>query len=215
MGGRKLNKRQKKQVKRLIGNVQEVKFDITSIATTGVISTTPIIEGHTLPPQNVTDGGRIGDEIYLKSFEYKLMVQKDGASANASDVLRVIVFQWKPNSTVLAPTAAQILLTDPITTAVNVRSYFQQDYKDQYRILSDRVWKMTGTYNVGTGAFNESCNQYHHVRVPLKKAHKSVQFTAATNAGANRLYILLIGNIASGSAPPTYQLVSHTRFTDS
>jgi len=205
--GKKLNLRQKKQVKRLIGNQEEPKFDISSFA--GTIVATAAINDHFTPPQALTDGGRVGDQCNLKSISWKVQLIKDPASAAAFELLRIIFFQWKPSSANLVPTAAQLLLTDATTGTITYRSMYNHDHKQSYSILSDRVYVMTGATAT---TLNSNNVQYHRGVIKHRRFAKKVQFNAASIAGSNKIYCLLIGN--NTVTPPTYNIHTEIFYTD-
>jgi len=205
---RKLNPRQKVQVKRLIGNRIERKFDISSFAATVVVAGT--LNDHFTPAQGDSDGNRSGDEARLSSCHFKLQLLKDPASVSAFEFVRLIFFQWKPSTQFVSPTVASILLTDATTGAVSYRSHYQVDTKDMFHILYDRTFHMTGATATTLG---DSCAQFHRGIVPLKKARKNVQFYNGGINGSGKIFSLLIS--ATTTTPVQYNLNTQTWYSDS
>lgn len=208
--GRKLNNRQKQQVKTLIGRNLENKFFIANY--TGSVSTTPDLQPIAFPAQGTTDNNRIGDEIKMKSLRIHLQILKNSAATTSFEFVRFVIFQWRPSSQFLAPSAAQLFLTDPSTGAISYRSFYSVDTKAEYSILYDKTWTFNGLPLDLTHQFN----QYHNFNVSLRKAAKNIQFHAALTTGSHQLYYYIIGATAAGAGNlPAFNMSSQLFYSDS
>ena len=100
-------------VKRLIGNRTEDKYVRVKTGTAGTAVPDVPLEVHLSPlSQGDTSVTRDGDEVYLKSLSFRYHLRTDNAALNndantdLSCVVRVMLVQWKEQST---PTASDIL----------------------------------------------------------------------------------------------------------
>lgn len=205
--GRKLNDKQKKQVKTLIKRRQELKFYVAQV-NIGAVSTTPGVGAFFAPAQGTNDSQRDGDRAELcGTMDIRMSVFPNTDTYN---FLRFIVFQWKPNTT---PTAADVLLTGP-TGAIDILSQYSHDSRQQYTILMDKNLYLNG-YHTAVGETGASYAVIRHYKIKLgKKVHKDVQFVAGTTAGTNKLYWIIMSD--SGAIPhPNYSLDAKTFFRDS
>lgn len=208
--GSKLNPKQKNQVKRLIRGVQEQKFFAAGV--TGTADTAGAMATILAPAQGITDTNRSGDEIRIHRCQIKLQLIKGLTATTAYEYVRFVVFQWKPNTNNLVPTANQLFLTDPTTGTVTYRSFYSVDTQHQYRILYDKVFVMNGLPLDLTHQWSKFVN----IHVPLKKAAKNVQFYNAGVTGENTLWYYIIGVNALGATNvPTFNFTSFVWYTDS
>jgi hypothetical protein len=119
-------------------------------------------------------------------------------------MFRLVCFQWHPNSGVNAPTVSAILQSTGATGPLSTYNHDEESSR-QFTILYDKCYAMT----LGTSTSQVVSN----IRVPLKYAKKKVQFDAATDEGANKLYMCVISD--SGAAPnPTIESYSRIIYTD-
>lgn len=204
--GRKLNKRQKFQVKRLIRNVQELKY-FEGSSQNADISTSPAILDISAVSQGDTDTTRDGDRLQWVGkidFRYSLDI------ADATNIIRVMIFQWKPNS---SPAAGSLFLNGP-TGAVDVWSNYGHDHRQEYTILYDKTYSLVGNGGAATVPTTTSSQIVRFVRISLKRIAKMAQFTAGTTAGTNKLYLYLISDSAL-VGNPTITFSAKVFFRDS
>lgn len=108
--------------------------------------------------QGTSDATRIGDEITLQRLNMRLRIV---ASANPPDVMRVIIFRWKPKTyfTTFSFSMSEILY-DYLNTGQdyqNAMSSYNNKNKKQYVVLKDMFLKgNTGTWQIH--AFNININ---------------------------------------------------------
>ena len=117
---------QKREVKKLVSHVPELKWsDLGFLGLT--VSTTPTVSALTLIPQGQSASQRIGDSIHVDHFQLRYHV----LYGDATQYVRVIIFQWHPIST---PTATDILANGVSGSVDAVSSFYQLNTKQQYSI---------------------------------------------------------------------------------
>lgn len=143
---RALTKNQKKEVKKLIMSVPEVKHHDIS-ATYGQIDYANATISLATIVQGDDDNQRIGNIIRPKSLDFNLnaYLNLSSVSTNPAHVLRCIIFKWHEDNQLLNPTSAHILNTvaQPLITA----SQYNLQGKDQklWSILYDRCFSISST----------------------------------------------------------------------
>lgn len=153
---RKLNKRQKGQVKRIVNFGRELKFTVKNLSYTD-ISTTPVIydlmENLT---QGQTDTTRIGDRVTLGSnMEVRLsVIGPESLTGLVNDIynhVRIIIFQYKiPAVSGTNPVASDILLTGP-SAAIDIWSHYNHDKRSEFTILYDSTYGLINNQNSAVG----------------------------------------------------------------
>lgn len=211
---RPLNPRQKRQVKAAVRGIQELKYFISNQVDGGTVSDTLGINDISAVPQGDTDVSRDGDRLQWVgriSINFNV-VGAVGATGDLYNTFRLIVLQWKPNST---PTVSDILLTGP-TAAVDVYSQYNHDNRQQYTILLDKMFTVNGnnTTLVPASIPNSPYSISKHFEVNIKKAAKMAQFSGGSTSGTNKFYYIL-GSDSSAVTHPTYSWSSKIFFRDS
>lgn len=187
-----IGKRGKSQTK--INDIQ----NITSVSSTGSILT-----GLSGPGQGVALNQRTGDIIYLDKMY--LTYTCDSANSDVFASLRVIIFQWRPNSALVMPAVNDILQN----SGFNVCSMYDWNYSNQYTILYDRLHTFAGTSTAPTA----STNQCWSGEISLASCQRRSQFQLATTLGSNQLYCLVISD--SAVIPfPNFTMVSRVTYTE-
>lgn len=92
------------------------------------------------PAQGVTENQRIGDQIRLQKLELRINI--NGANLH---ICRVILFYWKPNVTVFAPTPGYILNGAYSGTTYFAQSPYSRDYSKEYSIIYDKTFSQDTT----------------------------------------------------------------------
>lgn len=199
--GRKRAKTLKKKmasvvtVKRMISNRQELNLHRTNV--TGSIPNTMSFNQISAAPQGDADSDRSGDQLYIKSIHWSWEV----VGADATNRIRLIIFQWHGDSTANFPTAAN-LLQDTSTVAGDF-GVFRKDTRKSYTVLYDRDIA-TNTYNM---------NKVGKVNI-YKGFRKKVDFLAGTTGGSGQLFTALISD-SSAVAHPSISSQCILRYTDS
>lgn len=212
-----LNPREEQQVKRLIRKRQETKFFVLPTATYSQ-STTAAVTGISAIPEGDTDNERNGDKLqWVKSIRLKYTIRTPSYQAMTQPAynVRVIVFQWKEEST---PAPGDILLTGP-STVVDWLSFYSWDKKSLYTILYDRTHVLSGngffdtTADINTPSTTTSAITRSAV-INIKKAKKDAQFLSGTVTGINKFWVLTISD-STVSPHPNITMDTQVFFTDS
>lgn len=144
---------------------------------------------------------RIGDSIKLKSFNFKYTIYL----SDPSNVMRIIVFQWKNNSGISGTPTVQYILQQP--TPYGWLSQHNQDTKQNYKILYDRTHTMQ---NGGPLQITRSVNINRF-------ATTNIQFISdvatQNNCIKGEIYLLLISD-SNVVIHPTFVWRSQMRYTD-
>lgn len=202
--GRKLNPRQKKQVKRIVGAQQELKY-LDTVTNAYSISTSGAIFQLCSIPQGDTDISRDGDRVYLK----KMYVRGTVRVNDETNIVRLIFFQWKPNT---AATIAQILLNGP-SGSPDVQSNYAHDQRQMYKILYDKTWVLAGPGTTPETPVTPTTTR-HFQCILSRGLIRQLQFTAGTTTGTNQIYYLALSDSSIG-AHPTLSMSTKVMFTDS
>lgn len=167
-------------------------FDVHSSGAVGV-DFSGTITALTEIAQGNTDSNRTGDMVTPSSILLKGQV----VAGDATNLLRVMLFRWKPNTTLTtAPSVPQILQLQAVADAPLSPVY--QDYKrgDQFEVLWDKLFSLD-TYNP-TDSFS--------FRINLPSS-RPICYTAGGTNGSDKFYLLYISD--SGAAPnPSIQFWS-------
>lgn len=183
LAGRKLNYRQKRQVKRLIGNRTETKyhdFVVNSSITAG-----GGVSAMVAPAQGIKDTERVGDSIQLKKLVYNLAF----SGADTTNIIRFIIVRWSLNSATSSPTVTDILETATPTALYNYDQYNQ----GKFHVVFDRSFACTAVgWNlyVARGAIWGK-----------KLGRKKMQFNEAATSGLWQFFWLAITDSVAASHP--------------
>jgi len=205
---KRLGLAQRAQVKRIINQDLELKFKLTGTIIGASNILTNIVDMSAIA-QGALDTERVGDRLsWCGSITFKYDITKNTANLTPMEYIRVILFQWHPESGATAgvPVAADVLLNDAITGAITYRSTYNHDRRQMYKILYDRNITLNGRANSSTGvgqtfttdSTTSTCIQ-RTAFIPMTKATKKVQFTAATTEGTNKVYLMVIGSEPAGT----------------
>jgi hypothetical protein len=212
-----LNPVQRKQVKRLVAADDELKYYASGITATPFYGTstgsTPI--SMITVAQNLGDNDRIGDSIKLKSLNLRMsLVNGRGATSNLYNDARLVVFQYKQTNSVTAPNLANMWLTGGATGNINVFSSRNIDFLQTYHVLYDRMIKLQGDPAAPGDIINTNYNQFIKVKVPLKYANKTIQYSGASVNCTNQIYFMVLGTFGTVATNPTFQADWDARYTD-
>jgi len=195
--GRKLGPRQKKQVKTLIRNIQELKYLQYSDANRSISSTAFITGSNFDIGQGVTDQERDGDRYqWCGTMDFRISM----VAGDTYNLLRCIVFQWHPD---YVPVVTDLLIVGP-SGSQDVWSQYHHDKRQQYTILFDKTYKLVGNGTSGTFPGTDSSVQYRRHLISFKRATKRTQRIGGSLVGTNRMYMCFI----SDSAAPTHPVIN-------
>jgi len=189
-------------VHKVLNENKELKtFDSNSSAfTVGSAATLTLLSGIA---QGVTSANRIGDEVVLVSLEITYEIVQ--ANTDIYSNTRVLVFQWFPNTTLVAPVLASILYN---TAAIGLYSQYNWQYRDQYHVLYDKIHSQAGLATSVASSTNMSVLLHR-----LTNFRKGIKFAPGVTTGSNHLYFLFISD--SSIAPfPVGNFASRLLFRD-
>lgn len=202
--GRKLNKREKNEVKRLIAVRQELKYHVSQTSVLSVGAAGQIFQISDIA-QGDTDQTRDGDRLMLKKFFVRGVVQY----SDATNLFRLIFFQWKPATT---PTIASVLLNGPSGNP-DVWSSYTHDLRQQVNILWDKTWHLEGNASASTSPLTTTSQRMFKVTIARRFA-KQLQYTGGTTTGTNQIWYLALSD-SSAVGHPTMTMSVKFHFTDS
>lgn len=209
-GFRPLNLRQKHQVSRIVNRKFEKKYHIDGVDF--LPGTSWVFDRMTDVPQSTTastDITRIGDLITLKNLRIRISIFPNPLNVIRYRYVRVVIFQWKPNSALAAPVATALFQTDPVPGTITYNSFWGRDTRTQYKVLFDRTFILSGDTTAG---YTESLVRQVNTFVPMRKMIKDLRFSASGLEAANHLYIGTIADTSVGG--PTVKCAWYIDFTD-
>lgn len=192
-------------MKKLIHKESETKFyDYVPFAGTGIGNggTFAVL---TNPAQGNTDQTRVGDKLTMRGMR----ISWTAVPGDDYNVMRMIVFQWYPNTALTVP-ATNLIIENPTYPTI---SAIRHDYNgNTFKVLKDFKFTMVlpaaspvgTTSSVRTGTF----------KVPFKWVKKSVEYTSGTTNAAHNIYVFVVTDSA---APPNPSITLYSRlwFDDS
>lgn len=187
-------------VKRLIRQQQETHHHNEYGASGTNINTTGTIINLSDIAQGDTDMSRTGDVISLKNAfgNYSIIAGTSGTVT----VVRLIWFQWRMDNGAEAPTIGDILFD---TTNVPYLSNYKVDMS-KFKVLADRMHYV--------GPIGGDANMLSR-KISLRNFNKRLMYDAGGTNGKNQIYLLVIGNNASGATAPNMYYHFRLTFTDS
>lgn len=148
-------------------------------------------------------GERVGDEINLKSFNFRSYVEVNSAIAFAS--VRFVLFQYKHNPDAVVSTDSTIinLLMD---SALHNTTYFPTAFYDWDNRSAFRILKDTGPIIINhQGPASTATAKEININYTFKNSNRKVQFVqAGATVSKNELILLVISNVASSNISNLY-----------
>lgn len=193
---KRLNIREKKQVKRIV-RFQQEKKNFPFYIINGSASTAGTITKLTIIPQGDSGTTRDGNNVNITRIQFRYSF----AYGDATNVCRIIIFQWKNDDTNDFPTVAK-LIQDPVNNSWLGSQIFANP---DARILYDRLHFVSGNGFAVTGS---------RAVIKSKKYAKKLKYNAGVNTGSNQLYVLYLSD-SSTSTHPTFNMWGVVSYTDS
>lgn len=144
-----------------------------------------------------TDVQREGNEITISSMYLSWVV----AASDVYNCVRIIVFQWLPNTAALAPAANLILETT--ASVISPISSYRHNTRKLYRILADETVCVNSASKVSV-AGSILVTQF---------PHRDCQFEDASTSGKNKIFMLTISD-STAVTHPTMEWCSKLTFRD-
>lgn len=181
----------------LRGRIKIYDLFVANATATNVGTITNLV----LPTQGTGAGQRVGDTIQLRrmTFNYTVSTQ----NADIFNRVRLVLFIWKPNAFLVAPTIAT--LTNGTGTTTTQWMYDWQ-YSNQFTILYDKIHYLSG---LATAPTVGGC-QGGSIEMNL---NSRVEFSPGATLGSNQLYLAYISD--SLVAPfPLLEYGSRVQFSE-
>lgn len=199
--GRKLNKRQVRQVKSIVTRNEEIKIKDTLQSSTSATSTAAFTNPIPAVSQGTGESQRIGDKIRLKSLHVKCTL----AGADATNVVRLVWFQWIPNTASQTPNAGSLLQD----TAVPWLSPINETNQNAglFRIISDNLYQLT------TSGSNQGL-VVHKNFYGRKLPRKNLEYNPGATTGFNQIYCMYASDSVAATHP-SFAFYTRLRYSDS
>jgi len=182
-----------KKIKKAEKKHEELKFLETS-QTAFSVSSTPTLQNLSVVPQGVTVTTRVGDSLEVKALELKYFLYQ--VNVNIVTTVRVIVFFWRPNVTLLAPLASTVLQA---TGGTQVTAFPSFDYRTQFKFIYDETHSMAGIVASPTGISSVSS-----FKITLTNMAKKQIYSPGSTGSNNALYIMFMSDVAANEPTITY-----------
>jgi len=207
--GPKLSKRQRADVRRILAENEELKYFLTNLSFAAIGNNTngsTRMDAISQPTQGQTDQTRVGDRLKLCGYVDLRATVKLPTTGDAHNRVRLIMFQWKPNST---PTAAGtgILLSGPTGTA-DLWSQYSHDNRQLMTVIFDHTFNLSGQGGAATSPVGSTTSQTIVKRIKLKGLKsaphtpfdKEFQYAAAGTGGTGTYTLNQAINVANTTA---------------
>jgi hypothetical protein len=146
-------------------------------------------------------GQRDGDMGTLQQFFFNFSC--DAANADIFTRSRIILFQWYPNTALIAPVIGNILQT------ASPYAFYNYDLSNQYHIIKDFMISSAGLAAAPTSASSIFFGDY----IDIRSCKKRMEWSPASVNGSNQLFLLYVSD--SLIAPfPNFVYNSRVVYTD-
>lgn len=188
--GRKLNRRERIEVKRLIAQPAEQK--VCDTIYNGVLPSvaSPAISAVALPVQGDGYDQRDGDHINLKMLEYKYNINV----GDTTNIVRHIVFKWGDDNSVTVPTSADIFQNTTYAVWQSPLNY-QNLQNKKLKVLYDKTYALSEQGHVA-----QTGTKQIHFKLYGRRLHGNrLRFNQGATNGTGMLYDCFISD--SGFSP--------------
>jgi len=186
----------KREANRAVNADEELKiFDV--FTNTQNIGTGGTLANQTLIPQGVGNSQRVSDEVYLRRLLFTWQVVQ--LNTDIYGDVRIILFQWHPNTAIATPTLASILQN---TTGNGLWTAYNWQERDQYTVIYDEVVSAAGLATAPTASSNQRA-----LNIRLTPPRRKMVFALASTAASNSVWLLQVSDSAIAPFPVmTYNL---------
>ncbi len=177
-----------KIVKQVLQSTEEKKFFLSNFSST-VDSTMQNVDLSGIP-QGTTASSRVGATIKV----HKLNLRWSSYLGDTTNMIRVVIFHWKPNDAVDVPQSSELFQT------TSTLAPLLKITPNRYTILHDMLISM---------------DTYHPMKVGVLqlKLAQLVSFVPGLDTGMNHVYLSVFSD--SGGVPnPTFEFVASLTYTD-
>jgi hypothetical protein len=156
--------------------------------------------------QGTTDTSRVGDTILAKKLTASVFFTYNATNtttnlAASQNLMRFVIFVWKPFFADVAPTAAKVFTYT--STAYSAMGPLTHDGIDQLVILHDELFALDGFVNP---------NRIRRFSIPL---NRKIQFKAGSSTNqAGGIYCTFMSNASAAPFPVVTQGIFRLDFQD-
>jgi len=136
--------------------------------------------------QGATVNQRVGQQIMAKRLKLRYSIY---TNSSANQLARVLVVQWKKQVSDTSPTTAQLLENTGATQGALSDYAFSSEFKENFRVLHDKTYALSGTSNGAPNVFREAS-------IPLN-SRISFNGSATSDIEKNGIWMLSISNQAN------------------
>lgn len=210
---RKLNQRQKKEVKQIIGKRVESKFFDAGFGASNYTST-PAHTCLSLIPQGGSDSQRVGDQVKLK----KLTLRMQFVGGDIYNTCRVVVYRYKQDTSVQGPITAEVYDSSAPGAEYVLCPVPALEKNDKFHIIWDKIVTLPQTNYYTTSSQVTSTS--NSVKTWVKSFYgrrlgaKGLRFNPAATTGFGHIYVSIVSDSAILPNPTVY-LNSRLEYTDS
>ena len=202
-GRGKLTKLQRKTVRVIAQDVadrnQEFKRHTLSSTSSGVDYSGTLTDLSAISTGD-TATTRDGEKVIYRRFRFRFAIRP--SATDGTNLVRVIVFRWLPDSNSHAPTTSDILLN--VGSAETPMSVKQPQFRTQYKVYYDKLFSVDTQSNT---------QKWRMVNLYKKLGVQKSVYQSTGTAGTSKLYMLAVSDSAATSHP-TMNYYGELRFTD-
>jgi len=154
--------------------------------------------------QGLTDVTRIGNSILARNIALRIRMVPLFSTVAHFNYARIILFAWKENAQINAPTAAKLFEAPSI-----FHSPFNKDYTDQMVIIKDKIISSTAQISDATG----QSPSFHKIFKPLE-FHMRYDAAAGGTGTQNHIYLMIRGYHPTTANQIVFDHYSRLNFTD-
>jgi len=148
-----------------------------------IMSTGTVLPGLVQVAQGTGVSARVGNRVYAEKLFLNFNIVQ--ANTDITSQVRIMIWQWHPNSSFFTPT-----VLDFLETVNDVQSMYNWEFSDQADPIFDQIYFLAGTATNPT----TSSHAGFYGEIPLNRARKTLEFTGASALGANQFYLLVISD---------------------
>lgn len=137
--------------------------------------------------QGDSEDDRTGNEVSPTYFKFRGTVYPN--STASPQVVRLVLFQWKPNRNDFTPASSDIL-----QNTTNQPVYSPLNYNNpQFRLLADRILQVPGASETNRRGTRVNFN------IPRKKLMKMKWKSTTSSEDSGHLYLMVLGTQTTGT----------------
>jgi len=198
-GSPKVSKATKTYVKKALTANKQLNYANLDNSSSNMSFDVPFLAQWSAVAQGNTIDSREGDRLEPTLLEINSRVSMSAVT----DVARIIVFQWRPDTDAELPTMGKILQITGSAQSVYSPYVLNEVDRAKFVVLKDRTFHS----NPDTLYFHFRCKQ-------TKFMNKYISYNIGVTSGKSQIYVLAFSNIASAGTEPTWNKVAYLYWKD-